>query len=95
MAVQPGLSRTWSETPKTGFLITRLILHKLSLGEATVLNHNSLKSSAYRMMDTAGKPSLIQKSYLFMFRDRSHFSKHILDKTLTFNNKVNDRNSVM
>ena len=27
MAVQPGLGRTWSETPKTGFLRTRLILH--------------------------------------------------------------------
>ena len=25
VAVQPGLCRTWSETPKTGFLITRLI----------------------------------------------------------------------
>ena len=24
MAVQPGLCRTWSETPKTGFLRTRL-----------------------------------------------------------------------
>ena len=24
-AVQPGLCRTWSETPKTGFLTTRLI----------------------------------------------------------------------
>ena len=24
MAVQPGLCRTWSETPKTGFLSTRL-----------------------------------------------------------------------
>ena len=24
-AVQAGLCRTWSETPKTGFLITRLI----------------------------------------------------------------------
>ena len=24
-AVQPGLCRTWSETPKTGFLKTRLI----------------------------------------------------------------------
>ena len=29
MAVQPGLCRTWSETPKTGFLITRLILESL------------------------------------------------------------------
>ena len=26
MAVQPGLCQTWSETPKTGFLTTRLIL---------------------------------------------------------------------
>ena len=26
MAVQPGLCATWSETPKTGFLTTRLIL---------------------------------------------------------------------
>ena len=26
VAVQPGLCRTWSETPKTGFLNTRLIL---------------------------------------------------------------------
>ena len=26
MVVQPGLCQTWSETPKTGFLITRLIL---------------------------------------------------------------------
>ena len=25
VAVQPGLSRTWSKTPKTGFLTTRLI----------------------------------------------------------------------
>ena len=25
MAVQPGLCRTWSETPKTGFLRTRLM----------------------------------------------------------------------
>ena len=27
MAVQPGLSQTWSETPKTGFLIARLICY--------------------------------------------------------------------
>ena len=27
VVVEPGLCRTWSETPKTGFLITRLILH--------------------------------------------------------------------
>ena len=28
VAVQPGLCRTWSETPKTGFLTTRLKLQK-------------------------------------------------------------------
>ena len=27
VAVQPGLCRTWSETPKTGFLTTRLICY--------------------------------------------------------------------
>ena len=27
MAVQPGLCRTWSETPKTGFLTLRLICY--------------------------------------------------------------------
>ena len=26
--VEPGLCGTWSETPKTGFLTTRLILHR-------------------------------------------------------------------
>ena len=37
VAVQPGLCRTWSETPKTGFLTTRLI-YKLfvSVGEDEV-----------------------------------------------------------
>ena len=30
MAVQPGLCRTWSETPKTGFLRTRLIYKGLA-----------------------------------------------------------------
>ena len=28
VTVQPGLCRTWSETPKTGFLTTRLILYR-------------------------------------------------------------------
>ena len=28
VAVQPGLCQTWSETPKTGLLITGLKLHK-------------------------------------------------------------------
>ena len=33
MAVQPGLCRTWSETPKTGFLTTRLIFEGSLSGE--------------------------------------------------------------
>ena len=35
MVVQPGLCRTWSETPKTGFLTTRLIISTLNLPRAT------------------------------------------------------------
>ena len=31
MAVQPALSRTWSKTPKTGFLIARLICYLQAL----------------------------------------------------------------
>ena len=31
MAVQPGLCRTWSETPKTGFLTSRLIWNRVFL----------------------------------------------------------------
>ena len=31
MAVQPGLCRTWSETPKTCFLITRLIYNLMEI----------------------------------------------------------------
>ena len=30
VAVQPGLCRTWPETPKTGFLTTRLNFHQFS-----------------------------------------------------------------
>ena len=35
VAVQPGLCWTWSETPKTGFLTTRLIL-SYSIGKCIV-----------------------------------------------------------
>ena len=39
MAVQPGLCRTWSETPKTGFLTTRLISSlKLSIHVLVMTN---------------------------------------------------------
>ena len=37
MAVQPGLCRTWSETPKTGFLTTRLILGMLLFPDKPVV----------------------------------------------------------
>ena len=33
MTAQPGLCRTWSETPKTGFLTTRLIFNHLSVAK--------------------------------------------------------------
>ena len=53
VAVQPGLCRTWSKTPKTGFLTTRLIL-KLLLSVSARINknysqiiYNSHKSSIY------------------------------------------------
>ena len=31
VAEQPGFSLTWSQTPKTGFLMTRLIFYQLML----------------------------------------------------------------
>ena len=31
VAVHPGLCWTWSETPKTGFLVMRLICHNLKV----------------------------------------------------------------
>ena len=37
MVVQPGLCRNWSETPKTGFLTTRLILQSLDAIRAYVV----------------------------------------------------------
>ena len=36
-AVQPGLCGTWSETPKTGFLTTRLILELIVSGHVYLL----------------------------------------------------------
>ena len=36
VAVQPGLCRTWSETPKTGFLTTRLKYHQIHTLSSTV-----------------------------------------------------------
>ena len=37
LTVQPGLCQTWSETPKTGFLITRLICEMGRLLKESIL----------------------------------------------------------
>ena len=37
MIAQPGLCRTWSETPKTGFLTTRLICVQSEIPEVSIL----------------------------------------------------------
>ena len=56
VAVQPGLCRTWSETPKTGFLTTRLILKSL-------LNLKALASfysyAGWFVSDLVGKTGLL------------------------------------
>ena len=41
MVVQPGLCRTWSETPKTDFLTTRLVLCKWTV---CILSAGAVKS---------------------------------------------------
>ena len=41
VTVQPGLCRTWSETPKTGFLTTRLIKDSVYM----ILDHFMSQSS--------------------------------------------------
>ena len=43
VVLQPGLCRTWSETPKTGFLTTRLILLiLLGFGEKSFLKASTI-----------------------------------------------------
>ena len=55
MAVQPGLCRTWSETPKTGFLRTRLNLFTGRRGEnGTEIAMRQVKSSAYPQDNMSG-----------------------------------------
>ena len=45
VAVQPGLCRTWSETPKTRFLTTRLIYNKLTLFVIQIVSTSASKNS--------------------------------------------------
>ena len=48
-AVQPGLCQTWSETPKTGFLRTRLIYGcGVHLGHATLGIYTNFRSQFQR-----------------------------------------------
>ena len=41
VAVQPGLCRTWSESPKTGFLTTRLIYSCISFRSPSMREHST------------------------------------------------------
>ena len=52
MAVQPGLCFTWSETPKTGFLASRLIL--VSFFQASQVVPEWLENYAKGSVSTAG-----------------------------------------
>ena len=51
VAVQPGLCRTWSETPKTGFLTTRLkydsIVHRRVNVTICITMHSFLDNNDY------------------------------------------------
>ena len=59
MVVQPGLCRTWSETTKTGFLMTRLIyvllVNEMIMSEKRVklccikINYNNIISQSLRL----------------------------------------------
>ena len=46
MVVQPGLCRTWSETPKTGFLTTRLILFTFENDQNTAIKTEACTSAS-------------------------------------------------
>ena len=51
MAVQPGLCRTWSETPKTGFLRTRLIYIYIYILFLTRISILSVKTIAILILE--------------------------------------------
>ena len=63
MAVQPGLCRTWSETPKTGFLTTRLKFRgrQLLLGRlrpSSQLTSTKVLSQFVALTDAPCSPSI-------------------------------------
>ena len=51
MAVQAGLCRTWSETPKTGFLRTRLILSATFFNMFKGYNVGCLRGQFFRIFE--------------------------------------------
>ena len=55
VAVQPGLCRTWSETPKTVFLTTRLIYYIPSLKLEMVFISTNVKYFTSDMMSTSNQ----------------------------------------
>ena len=70
VAVQPGLCRTWTETPKTGFLRTRLILFCLfvSYYHKLLINLVSSISTRKKICLIKGTPSRESLSLGFLTR---------------------------
>ena len=62
MAIQPGLCLTWLETPKTGFLVSRLICVFLSRGSYVDYLHISLYKVTYRVYKPCQKKTCLQGS---------------------------------
>ena len=56
VVVQPGLCRTCSETPKTGFLRTRLIWHMTA---DCILSYDTALCSNYNLFDLSTRKSLL------------------------------------
>ena len=50
MVVQPGLCGTWSETPKTGFLIMRLISSAQEKGKVRLSTETDISNKHYSNM---------------------------------------------
>ena len=70
MVVHPGLCRTWSETPKTGFLTTRLILF------ATYL----IPQRGHRAIEQSDSSNLKSEKYEPTSNLTSHDIKVLIDK---------------
>ena len=64
MAVQPGLCKTWSKTPKTGFLATQLKCYHISLKGTQFKFPYAVPASSVVLCDGRTKdpptPSIVQ-----------------------------------